>query len=116
MGLQALWCDARVRSKIFEILQKRVSSEVSHAWGCPGMDLWCIFVLGTVKQALGYDYDRLKELVDEHRTLRQLLGRSDEIDAPTYGLQTIVDNVDLLSEEILIEIDTLVVVRGHAKF
>ena len=73
-----------------------------------------MFVLGVVKQALDCDYDRLKELVDEHRTLRQMLGYSDAIDAPSYGLQTIVDNVGLFGEEVLAEINAVVVAHGHA--
>ena len=75
------------------------------------MDLWYTFVLATVKQAPDGGDDRLKELVDEHRTLRQMLGGADEIDAPTCGLQTIVDNVGLLCAEI----NAVEVAHGHAK-
>ncbi len=44
MGLQALHGDAKVRTKVFEILRRHVRSEVSHRHGRPGMDLWRIFV------------------------------------------------------------------------
>ena len=75
MGLQALYGEATIRERIFEILQKRVRPEVSHQHGRPGMDLWRIFVLGVVKQALNCDFDRLHELVNNHLTLREMLVR-----------------------------------------
>ena len=75
MGLQALHGDAKIRGRIFEILQKRVRPGVSHLHGRPGMDLWRIFVLGVVKQALNCDFDRLHELANNHLSLRQMLVR-----------------------------------------
>ena len=116
MGLQALHGDATIRARIFEILQKRVRPEVSHQHGRPGMDLWRIFVLGVVKQALNCDFDRLRELVNNHLTLRQMLGHGglDAGDATKYALETIIDNVSLLSAETLREINEVVVACGHA--
>ena len=115
LGLRTLWCTPPVREKIFKILQQHIRPEVSHHRGRPGMDLWCIFVLGTLKQALGCDYDRLKELVDEHQTLRLMLGFSECMPASSYGLQTIVDNVGLLTEAVLEKINAVVVACGHER-
>ena len=49
MRLQALHGNATIRERLFEILQQRVRPEVGHRHVQPGMDLWCIFVLGVVK-------------------------------------------------------------------
>ena len=114
-GLQALYVDENVRAKIFEILEERVRPEVDHNRGRPGMDLWRIFVLGVVKQALNIDFDRLRNLADEHRSLRQMLGHSDYVDDMAYRLQTIIDNVSLLSEDVLREINAVVVRCGHER-
>lgn len=115
IGLQALWCDGATRETMFKILRDHIRPEVSHTWGRPGMDLWCIFVLGTLKQGLGCDYDRLKSFVDEYRSLRLMLGFSDAIPDQTYSLQTIVDNVCLLTEKVLAEINAVVVACGHER-
>ena len=114
-GLRALYVDENVRAKIFEILEERVRPEVDHNRGRPGMDLWRIFVLGVVKQALNIDFDRLRNLADEHRSLRQMLGHSDYVEDMEYRLQTIIDNVSLLSEDMLREINAVVVRCGHER-
>ncbi len=114
MGLQALHGDAKVRAKVFEILRRHVRSEVSHRHGRPGMDLWRIFVLAVVKMALNCDFDRLTNLANNHRIIRQMLGHADFGDETAYRLQTLIDNVSLLTEGVLLEINKAVVECGHA--
>ena len=114
-GLQALYMDAPVRKKIFEILEAHLCPEVDHTRGRPGMNLWCILVLGVLKQALDIDFDRLRNLAAEHRSLRQMLGYTECMEEMEYSLQTIIDNVSLLSEEVLREINEVVVRCGHKR-
>jgi len=114
MGLQALYVDAEIRAKVFEILERHVRPEVSHRHGRPGMDLWRIFVLAVVKMALNCDFDRLTNLANHHQTLRQMLGHAEYGDRTKYQLQTVIDNVSLLTEEALQEINKVVVECGHA--
>ena len=112
-GLQHLYCDETARAKIFEILEKRLLPEVDLERGRPGMPLWRIYVLGVVKMALDCDFDRLRNLADHHGQLRQMLGHTDFYDGPPYQLQTVIDNVSLLTEDVLEEINEVVVACGH---
>ena len=112
-GLQHLYMDDTARTKIFEILEKRLLPDVDLARGRPGMPLWCIYVLGVVKMAIDCDFDRLRNLADHHGQLRQMLGHTDFYDEPSYHLQTIIDNVSLLTEDVLEEINEVVVACGH---
>ena len=89
--------------------------DVDHTRGRPGMDLWRILVLGVLKQALNCDFDRLRNLADEHRSLRHMLGHSEYVEDLQYQLQTIIDNVSLLTEEVLLEINQVVVHCGHER-
>ena len=79
----------------------------------PGMDLWQILVLGVLKQGLGCDFDRLHELTNHHDTIRAFLGHSDFGDKTQYEYQTVVDNVSLLTPELLSAVGRLVVESGH---
>ena len=115
LGLQALFCDKEARTKIFVILEQHLSRQARLDRGRPGMELWRIFVLGVVKMALNCDFDRLHTLACSHFELRQLLGHADIFDKTKYRLQTIIDNVSLLSEEILREINAVVVACGHKR-
>jgi IS5 family transposase len=42
--------------------------------GRPGMDLWSVFILATLRLNLNCDYDRVLALANNHHTLRQMLG------------------------------------------
>ena len=112
-GLQHLYCDTTARKKIFEILEKRLLPGINLQRGRPGMSLWRIFVLGVLQKALDCDFDRLRNLADHHRQVRQMLGHADFFDKTPYQLQTIIDNVSLLTEDILEEINKVVVDCGH---
>ena len=69
-------------------------------------------VLGVVKQGLGCDFDRLHDLANEHKTLRKFFGHP-AISDKFYHYQTLVDNVSLLTPELLGKVDHLIVESGH---
>ena len=73
-GLQHLYCTPEMREEVFEILASVVPEEINPEVGRPGMELWKILVLGTLRLSLNWDYDRLLEMVNQHRTIRQMLG------------------------------------------
>lgn len=77
------------------------------------MEQWKIFVLGVVRLNLNCDYDRIHELANNHKTIRQMLGHATFADEYQYKLQTLKDNVSLLSPDILDQINELVVNAGH---
>ena len=112
-GLQHLYITASLRSQIFELLEKEISPRVNKSNGRPGMTLWKILVCGVLRLDLNTDYDRLHELVNQHLTLRQMLGHG-EFDRETYHFQTLKDNVALLTPELLDKINQVVVNGGHA--
>ena len=112
-GLQYLYTNADTRSKLFNILEEKVTPKADKTNGRPGMDLWKILVMGTLRLNLNCDYDRLHELVNNHKTIREMLGHSFYDDNHQYHLQTLKDNVKLLTPEILSEINLIVVNAGH---
>jgi len=112
-GLQHLYMDIPLRTKIFQLLEAEISPKVSKCNGRPGMALWKILVCGVVRLDLNEDFDRLHELVNHHDTLRAVLGHA-EFDKANYHYQTLVDNVSLVTPELLDKINQVVVGAGHA--
>ena len=115
-GLQYIYVNEEKRNKVFELLENSLNSEANKGVGRPGMELWQIFVLATVKLGLNCDFDRLQELANHHDVLRLMLGHSGWEDPHNYALQTLVDNVSLLKPEVLADINQVVVEAGHALF
>jgi hypothetical protein len=104
--------DLGLRTKLFELLEAEVLPKTDKRNGRPGMTLWRIFVCGVVRLDLNIDYDRLHELVNQHNTLREMLGHGAQ-DKEPYHYQTLKDNVSLLTPQLLDTINELVVNAGH---
>ena len=112
-GLQHIWCDEALRARLFELLDEHVLPETDRTVGRPGMDLWRVLVLAVLKQGLGCDFDRLHDLANHHGKIREFLGHGDFADRTRYEYQTVVDNVSLLTPELLSAVGRLVVESGH---
>ena len=112
-GLQYLYLDEALRQKVFALLESEIAPKVDKRTGRPGMTLWSILVCGVLRLDLNADYDRLHELVNQHKTLREMLGHGLYDDDKKYAYQTLVDNVSLLTPELLDKLNQLIVEGGH---
>ena len=126
-GLQYIYITPDVQERVFEILRQVIPNRTGYGLmaeqqeqfadpnlGRPGMDQWKILVLGVLRLKLGADYDRVHNLSNNHKTIRQMLGHSDWYDSTQYSLQAIKDNVSLLTPDILDQISLEVVKTGHS--
>lgn len=111
LGLQYIFSNVKLRNEVFEILDSSLIKGDKNN-GRPGMDLWTILVLGTLRLGINSNYDRIHELANNHLTLREMLGHG-YFDKKYYNLQTIKDNVKLFTVEILDKINAVVVKSGH---
>jgi len=113
LGLQELYCDLTTRRQVFEVLVNLVPKDINPQKGRKGMDLWKILVLGVLRLNCNWDYDKLKEIADNHKIVRLMLGHSEMDNGFRYALQTLKDNVSLFTPEILNKISYIVVKHGH---
>lgn len=113
MGLQHIYCQKELRAQVFKILEGIIPNNTSVKTGRPGMNLWKILVLGAIRLNCNWDYDKVHEMANQHRTLRQVLGHGMRDDDKEYNIQTIKDNLYLLKPEVLDDINELVVKEGH---
>ena len=112
-GLQEIYKTPEVCEEVFHYLESILPEEVSSDIGRPGMDLWSILVLGTLRVNINADYDRVLELANEHKTLREMLGHGLLDEDDEYCLQTIKDNLRMMTPEALKQINIIVVRFGH---
>jgi len=122
-GLQFIYVTPELHDSVFNILKtvipKRTNDDsstesVSSSLGRPGMAQWKILVLGVLRLGLNTDYDRIHDLANNHNTIRQMLGHSDWDDTHEYSLQTIKDNLQLFTPEVLDQINREVIKTGHS--
>ena len=114
LGLQHVYCNPSLRDEVFKILEKLIPAGSDKNNGRPGMDLWKILVLGIIRLNCNWDYDKLQDIANNHKTIRQMLGHGLCDNDYHYPLQTLKDNISLFTPEILDEINTIVVNAGHA--
>jgi len=121
-ALQHIFKNPGLRDSILSLLEDDIQKD-KRATGRMGMSLWEIFVMGVVRLGMDLDYaraclrhDSLEDLVNNHKSLRGILGvdmewsfNKDKI----YHIQTMKDNVGLLNEELLSKINLRVVQAGH---
>lgn len=112
-GLQYIFLNPVLREEVLTLLDQLFPEEVDLNNGRPGMDRWSIFVMGVLRLNLNCDYDRLHNLVNNHRAIRQILGHGFVDDKKRHYLQTLKDNVSLLTPDILDRINQVVVNAGH---
>jgi hypothetical protein len=112
-GLQYIYATPTLRRRIFNILLGLIPADIQIDTGRSGMDLWKIFVLGTIRLICNWDYDKLQEIANNHVTLRRILGHGLlDMDA-RYPRQTLCDNIRWFTPEILDKINKVVVEAGH---
>jgi len=116
LGLQALYCDEKARKKIFKILEEAMPKNINPKTGRKGMDLWKILVLGCIRLGCSWDYDKLHDIANNHRTIRQMLGHGSFSDEYKYNLQTLKDNISLFTPEVLEKINQVTIEYGHNFF
>ncbi len=80
--------------------------------GRPGKDLWKISVSGTLRLNCNRDYDKVKEIADNHIRVREMMGHCG-FEESFYPLQTVKDNVSLFTSEIPDKTNQILVKSGH---
>ena len=115
-ALKAIYCNPEYNQKIFKVLEAYLTRDKKRT-GRKGMDLWCIFVLGQIRQCLNTSYEWIHNLANNHLTIRWLMAIESEYSFKRvqFSYQNIYDNVTLLTDEMLKEINTIILEFGHGE-
>ena len=99
VGLQHIYSEEELRNKIVGLVAQDVNQESRRDCGRQGLEYWSITVLAAVRLGCNLDYDKLQDLAEQHRALRQIMGVGDWEDDINFSARRIGDNIRLLKAE-----------------
>ena len=116
-ALQYIFVTPEINTKVFSILGDTFKN-INTNKGRAGMSGWEILVLAVIRNSLDTNYDRLCDFANHHELVKKIMGVytyfGHEPIRKEYGLQTIKDNVKLITEQTINQINDLVVESGHS--
>jgi len=113
-ALQHVYGHEPSRRQLLRLVGQDVNKTSSNKLGRRGLNYWEIVVLAAVRLGCNLDYDKLQDLAENHRTLRQIMGLGDwQDDAVDFDWRRIEDNLVKLRPETLKKINALIVGVGH---
>jgi transposase, IS5 family len=114
VALKTIFVTSELNQAVFTILEDTICKDKKET-GRPGMDLWHILVLATVRHACNTNWDKLHYLANSDMTMRGIMGlHSNSFGEGFYEFdyQTILDNVSHLDTPTLDKINSVVVNYG----
>ena len=75
--LQHVYGQRELRDEILDLVAQDVNEHSRNDRGREGLDYWQIVVLAAVRLGCDLDYDKLQDLAEQHRALRQIMGIGD---------------------------------------
>jgi transposase, IS5 family len=112
-ALQHIYGQVQLRRELLDLVGNDVNAGSSPDHGRIGLSYWTITVLAAVRLGCNFDYDKLQDLAEQHRTLRLMMGIGDWQDEENFDWRRLRDNLCLLRPETLEKINHLLVAAGH---
>jgi hypothetical protein len=111
--LQHIYAQPELRDDILRAIAADVNRHSSRKRGRQGLDYWPILVLAAVRLGCNLNYDKLQDLAEQHRALRQSMGIGDWDEQDHFDWRRIRDNLTLVRPQTLERINHLIVGAGH---
>jgi hypothetical protein len=112
-ALQQVYSQPQLRDEILDLVAQDVNNGSRTDRGREGLDYWQILVLASVRLGCNLDYDKLQDLAEQHRALRQIMGIGDWDEDINFNWRRIRDNVSLVKWETIEKVSHLIVSEGH---
>ena len=112
-ALQQVYGDAELRGELLRLVSTDVNQNTSRKRGRRGLNYWEIVVLAAARLGCNLDYDKLQDLAENHRSLRQIMGIGDWQEEVDFDWRRLEDNLTKLRPQTLKRINDLVVKAGH---
>lgn len=112
-ALRHLYSQSAVRDQVLNAIAADVNRDSSRKRGRQGLDYWPILVLGAVRLGCNLNYDKLQDLAEQHRALREIMGIGNWDGGPSFDWRRLRDNLTLIRPQTLERINHLIVGAGH---
>jgi len=112
-ALQHIYSQPKLRDAILHEIGRDVNGTSSPNHGRQGMHYWQILVLAAVRLGCDLDYDKLQDLAEQHRALRQIMGIGDWDEQTTFDWRRIQENLNKIRPETVEKLNQLIVGAGH---
>lgn len=112
-GLQHVYTCSSLRNKVVKLVAEDVNEDTRRDVGRPGFDDWQVVVLAAVRLGCNFDYDKLQDQAENHRTLRTMLGIGEWDDDTSFGARRIRETLCQLRPETLLAINHAIVSHGQ---
>ena len=112
-ALQHIYGRPELRDELLELVAADVNADSDDDCGRTGLDYWQIIVLAAVRLGCRLTYDRLQDLAEQHRALRQIMGIGQWAADVSFNWRRIRDNLCLIKPETIEKINHLLVAEGH---
>ena len=112
-GLQHLYTCNPLRNKVVKLVAEDINQDTRRDVGRRGLDDWQIVVLAALRLGCNFDYDKLQDQAENHRSLRTVLGLGEWDEGPSFGSRRIRDTLCQLKPTTLAEINHAIVSHGQ---
>lgn len=112
-GLQYLYSQPKIRQQALDLITQDVVRESDAKRGRPGMTLWQILVLASVRLGCDCTYDHLQDLAENHNNLRHIMQVFQDWKDEPFDWRRIRDNLCHVQPETIEKINHLIVAEGH---
>jgi hypothetical protein len=112
-ALQHIYSQPQLRDEILSAVEQDVNGASDRRRGRKGMDYWQVVVLAAVRLGCNLDYDKLQDLAEQHRALRQVMGIGDWDQDTTFDWRRIRNNICQIRPATLERINQAIVAEGH---
>ncbi len=112
-ALQHLYSQPQLRQQALDLVEEDVLGDADPNQGRPGMTLWQILVLASVRLGCELTYDNLQDLAENHANLRHIMQVMHGWKEEPFGFRRIRDNICRIRPETIEKINHLIVAEGH---
>jgi len=112
-ALQHTFSQPKLRAKLCRLVANDLNPESRRDVGRPGFDDWQVIVLAAVRHGCDLDYDKLQNLAEEHRSLRQLMQIGDWDQPTSFDWRRIQATLTQLKPETIQSMNQVIVAYGQ---